>query len=115
MKKNGKNNGNPFKDMPNVHVVQIDNEQNRKQAEQAKKQAMYLDFWESMTENEYIETVKMINSNQIDSDNQLFKDKDLLEFVKMKIKQGKEQADQESKTFFELLPQMSATVQKSMK
>lgn len=114
MKKNGKNNGNPFKDMPNVHVVQIDNEQNRKQAEQAKKQAMYLELWESMTENEYIETVKMINSNQIDSNNQLFKDKDLLEFVKMKIKQGKEQADQESKTFFELLPQMSETVQKSM-
>jgi hypothetical protein len=114
MKKNGKNNGNPLKDMPNVHVVQIDNEQNRKQAEQEKKQAMYLEFWESMTENEYIETVKMINSNQIDSNNQLFKDKDLLEFVKMKIKQGKEQADQESKTFFELLPQMSETVQKSM-
>ena len=117
MKRNGKNNANSFKDMPKVHVVRIDNEQNRKQiaAEQAAaKQALYVDYWESMTENEYMNNVRMINTNQFDILSPIFQDEELLEFFKMKKKQEAEQSDQDSKTFFELLPNMHESVQMSM-
>ncbi len=95
--------------------IYVSNRKQEKTTEQAaEQQAMHVEFWESMTENEYLATVKMINSNQFDINSKLFKDKDLLEFVKMKIKQGNEQADQDSKTFFELLPNMHESVQMSM-
>ncbi len=117
MKRNGKNNANSFKDMHNVHVVGIDNEQNRKQiaAEQAaEKQAMYVEFWETMTENEYVANVQMINRNKFSSDSKLVKDYELLQFFKMKIAQEHKQISEESQKFFDLLPQMSESVQKSM-
>ena len=74
------------------------------------KQALYLNFWESMTENEYINNVRMINTNQFDILSPLFKDEELLKFFKMKKQQEGEQSDRESKTFFELLPKMSELI-----
>lgn len=109
MKSNGKNNRK--NDIPlNVQKAKQEQAAAEKAAEQ---QATFIDFWETMTENEYMKYVQMINSNQISIASKIF-NKDLLQFFKMKIAQENEQIAEESKDFFDLLPQMHDSIKQSM-
>jgi hypothetical protein len=85
--------------MPNVHVVQIDNEQNRKQAEQEKSKVpgTVQEFWESLTpkvQEEIIESQEVNVQIEIDLEELGIDAYEFADYVFLTIAPQREQAEQ---------------------